>query len=466
MTPHSAMPKIAAVIVMLGLVSSDAVADAFTDALQQALYNSDGLHAQVEAIQSAREHRITARAGQEWTTRLNIVGSQLERETTRADGRLETTNEDRNSISLALSKLLYDGGQGAANFSLAELRLAAAIAGYISQEQSLLLTASEAYVDVAANRLRLEVSATNVERLELHVAASKLRVEIGESTPTQLALAQSRLARGEASLIGADSNFINAVARYENVFGQKPPPALALPELAMQLPFSVAEAGRLALENHPAQQTARINEQIALRSLDTLAAQTRPTLGLDLIASSTDTDSNPAAMQDGESEQMSAQLTFSTPLLPRRSVRAAGRAGVADHKAAVRRLAASSKSVRLAAEVAYRNYQTAASITTATTAERNAARLFRDGVQREVDFGVKPLLDLLDAEQDAMLAEISLITAQRDFVLAGLRLRAAMGQLTAAELGLEPLFVAIDDLVRHSVPNRTYPESASDSGDE
>ncbi|MCG8620795.1 MAG: TolC family protein, partial [Proteobacteria bacterium] len=216
--------------------------------------------------------------------------------------------------------------------------------------------------------------------------------------------------------------------------------------------LTITEAVANALANHPDHKIAVIAEQLALRGLDALAAQVRPTIDLNLMATSTDT-----YQADQQSERMAAQLTFSTPILPRRSVRAAGRQAVANHRGSASRLAEVRDTTRLGAETSYRSYRTAISLLTASEAERTAANLFRDGVEREVDFGVSSLLDLLDAEQDAMLAELNLINARRDLVLAGLRLLAAMGQLTAPELNLSPVFTSLGDLERYDVPVGGYP---------
>lgn len=488
-------------IASIASLSTPALADPFTDSLQHALDNSDTLRGQVETIQSAREGLITARASQEWTTRLTASDTRARIDTNRQQDIID----DSNSVSVIITKPLYDGGLGRANFNVAELQLEAAVHGYQAGEQGVLLGASEAYVDVAAGRLRLEVAEANVGRLRQHEAASRLRVEVGDATPTQLALAQSRLARAEASQISAENDLINAQARYEVIFAQPPPRNIRLPDLATLLPkfassdtpsvfstpraslasldetiivhptprgsslsdlsdlsddatpapilaITITEAVGTALENHPDHKIAVINEQLALRGLDALTAQVRPTIDLNLMATSTDTYH--AAQQ---SERMSAQVTFSTPILPRRSVRAAGRQAVATHKGSAHRLAEVRDTTRLTAEVAYRGYRTATSIITASRAEREAGNLFRDGVQREVDFGVSSLLDLLDAEQDAMLGELNLINARRDLVLAGLRLLAAMGQLTAQQLNLTPVFAVLDDLERYDVPVGGYP---------
>ena len=75
-----------------------------------------------------------------------------------------------------------------------------------------------------------------------------------------------------------------------------------------------------------------------------------------------------------------------------------------------------------------------------------AAELALEGVRAEQSVGTRTVLDVLDAEQELFAAEVDLVQAQRERVLAGYRLRSALGRLTARDLGLE---VAYDDPKSH-----------------
>jgi len=63
------------------------------------------------------------------------------------------------------------------------------------------------------------------------------------------------------------------------------------------------------------------------------------------------------------------------------------------------------------------------------------------GVARQQSVGERTLLEVLNAQQEQLAAEVSLVTAERDSYVAGLQLQAATGRLSAAALGLEvPLY--------------------------
>jgi outer membrane protein len=67
----------------------------------------------------------------------------------------------------------------------------------------------------------------------------------------------------------------------------------------------------------------------------------------------------------------------------------------------------------------------------------DAAAFALDGVRQEALVGVRTVLDVLDAEQELFAAEVDLVRAGREQVLAAYRLRAAIGRLTARDLELE-----------------------------
>jgi outer membrane protein len=69
--------------------------------------------------------------------------------------------------------------------------------------------------------------------------------------------------------------------------------------------------------------------------------------------------------------------------------------------------------------------------------EVRAAEIALDGVRQEELVGQRTLLDVLDAEQELLDAKVSLERAQRDETVARFQLVAAIGSLTAQDLGLD-----------------------------
>jgi len=59
-----------------------------------------------------------------------------------------------------------------------------------------------------------------------------------------------------------------------------------------------------------------------------------------------------------------------------------------------------------------------------------------DGVIREAKVGSRTVLDVLDAEQEHLNNQVSLVRTRRDSIVAGYALLAAIGKLNPSDLGL------------------------------
>jgi len=67
----------------------------------------------------------------------------------------------------------------------------------------------------------------------------------------------------------------------------------------------------------------------------------------------------------------------------------------------------------------------------------NANKLSLEGVRAENSVGSRTILDILNAEQELLNSQITLVSAQRDAYVAGFSLLAAMGKAEARDLGLD-----------------------------
>ena len=65
-----------------------------------------------------------------------------------------------------------------------------------------------------------------------------------------------------------------------------------------------------------------------------------------------------------------------------------------------------------------------------------ANRIALDGVEKEAEVGARTVLDVLDAQQELLNSQVSLVRAERDQVVAAFQLKASVGVLTARQLNL------------------------------
>ena len=98
---------------------------------------------------------------------------------------------------------------------------------------------------------------------------------------------------------------------------------------------------------------------------------------------------------------------------------------------------AAHRSVRDGVIRAWQALETAKSVMRARQAQIAAAELALEGIRLENSVGRRTNLDVLDAEQKLLDAQVMEIKAKRDWLVASYSVLAAIGRLTAKDLGLQ-----------------------------
>jgi outer membrane protein len=91
---------------------------------------------------------------------------------------------------------------------------------------------------------------------------------------------------------------------------------------------------------------------------------------------------------------------------------------------------------------AFANYRAAQNAIESTLVAVRANELAVEGARAEREVGTRTVLDVLNAEQELLNSQVTLVSARRNAYVAGFELLNAMGQAEARDLGLEggPLY--------------------------
>src|SRR3546814_5184471 len=89
------------------------------------------------------------------------------------------------------------------------------------------------------------------------------------------------------------------------------------------------------------------------------------------------------------------------------------------------------------ARASFANLQTARAVKESSEAAVSANTLALEGVRAENSVGTRDVLDVLNAEQELLNSQVSLVTARRDEYVAGFALLNAMGKADMRDLGLD-----------------------------
>jgi outer membrane protein len=356
---------------------------------------------------------------------------------------VRTTDDHSYPITGAITATqpLYTFGRVDAEVDEADANVEAARAGLFQSEQSILFDAVVAYVNVIRDTSILQLQINNVERLDKQLEATRDRFRVGEVTRTDVAQSDARRASSEADRTQAEGNLITSRVAFERVIGTVPT-TLTEPAIPPGLPQSRDEAVDIAVQESYTLIQARFQELAAKHVVSQAEAELLPELNLVTQAEQTYNTSG----GDNEVTTLTAELQLSVPIYQQGVVYSQVRAAK-ENVNRVRLLVDNERrAVVETAASAFEDYKTALAQIESLRSEVNSAEIALDGVQQEATVGARTVLDVLDAEQELLDAQVSLVTADRNAIVAAFSLLAALGRLTAQDLALP---VEIYDYDRH-----------------
>jgi len=423
-----------ATLALVGIVTS-ASAESLNDALIAAYMNNPTLAAQRAALRATDEGVATAIAGWRPTVRLTGTAGRSEVDT-HATRETVITPKTRN---VELTQNIYQGGRTLSAIDQAESNVKAGRATLAATEQSVLLAAVTAYMDVLRDEAVIELRRNNELVLRRQLEATRDRFRVGEITRTDVAQAEARLERAVSDRVQAEGNLTSSRATYKRVVGEAPT-KLEQPNALRDLPANQEEAIAVATSENPTVVSAAFTEDAAKHAVRTAEGVILPTLGFTATWSRTDdaSQTSQTATRDRPAfnQTNSVLLTLTVPLYQSGSEWSSIRS--AKHTAAQRRIQVD-EAKRSAIESATRAWEaltTQRAVIASRSKQVRAAELALEGVREEANVGSRTTLDVLDAEQELLDARVALVTSRRDEYVASFTLKSAIGRLTAQHLAL------------------------------
>jgi TolC family type I secretion outer membrane protein len=325
---------------------------------------------------------------------------------------------------------LYRGGRSVAQRDQAENLVRAGRAQLLSTEQLVLLQAVTAYVNVLRDIAVLELTKNNQDVIGEQLTATRERFDVGEVTRTDVSQAESRLAQANADRTQAEGNLTSSRAVYRQIIGMAPG-TLTVPELPSGLPSGEEETIALS-ENNPTVTQVIFLERAARDGTDVVFGELLPTVSL--IGQLAATDEVSSADRSSNSASIFAQVVI--PLYQAGNVESRVRESKQLTAQVRQQLDEARRQVTQDATTAWQTLETARAQIESFRAQVESTRTALEGVQQEQSVGLRTVLDVLDAQQEVLSAEVSLVQARRDHLVAAYATLAAVGTLTAADLQL------------------------------
>jgi outer membrane protein len=302
-------------------------------------------------------------------------------------------------------------------------------------EQIVLLEAVTAFMDVVRDQAIVRLRENNVNVLSRELQATRDRFAVGEVTRTDVAQAEARRAGSISALDLARSNLKISRATFERVVGHAPGRLVEPQGAYSRLPKSQDEAVSIAIRETPAVVGALYREQASRFTVDRIRGELLPEVVLEADYAQRFTPSQ--GIDDRQGATFTGRVNI--PIYAGGEVHARVRQAKHTHLSRIQEIEQSRTEAREAVYSAWAQLTAARAQLESDQAQVAAARTALTGVREEQKVGQRTILDVLNAEQEFLTAQVSLETTRRNLVVTSYLVLRSIGRLTSESLSLTKL---------------------------
>ena len=217
-----------------------------------------------------------------------------------------------------------------------------------------------------------------------------------------------------------------------------------MPKIKFDFPKTKEEVVKISSLNNPLIIIAQLTKSIAQKNIELKKTDNRASLNLRFelkdnqstaISSSTDYNS------------YGAYLTFSSPLFYNSSSTSSLYRLEKLALASSIDLAEKYREVELSAISSLQSYKTSIAKTFALQSQKNSSLLALNGIKKEAKYGIRTILDVLDAEVDFLNASANLIKSQTEQIYNLFSIKAILGNLSIQDINSN---YKVDDKIKEN----------------
>jgi outer membrane protein len=434
----------AALLCQHALFCQEAAADTLESALAYAYVNNPQINSQRAVVRATDESVPTALAGyRPRAVATANIGVQSLSTTIREIGSTTPPNQPASyftqsgvntphGIGATVTQNLLNGFQTANRTRLAESQVFAARETLRNIEQTVLLNATTAYMNLLRDAGILELQRRNVDVLTEQLRQTKARLESGNVTATDVSQADARLNVGRTQLFTAEANYASSRAAYRQVIGLDPGRLAPAAPVDRFTPHTLPTAMATGIAHNPTVSIAQHNVDIATHQVKVAEGALYPTLSLQGSVQK----NYESALNTLQSFTASGTVQYSAPIYQGGAEYAAIRQAKETQGQKQLDLNVARDQARMTVAQAWAQLEAAKQSIESTKNQVKAAEAALNGVREEARLGQRTTLDVLNAQQELVNARIAMVVAQRDRLVNSYTLLAAVGRLAPQVLGL------------------------------
>jgi outer membrane protein len=426
------------------LTCAPARADTLESALAYAYVNNPQINSQRAVVRAIDEGVPTALAGyrpkaiatanigtQSLSTTIREIGSTTPRGSPASYFTQSGVNTPH-GVGVTVTQNLLNGFQTANRTRLAESQVLAARETLRNIEQTVLLNATTAYMNLLRDAGIFELQRSNLEVLTEQVRQTKVRLQSGNVTATDVAQAEARLNVGRTQLFAAEANYASSKAAYRQVVGLDPGKLSPAAPVDRFTPHTLTEAMAAGIAQNPAVSTAQHNVDIAAHQVKVAEGALYPVLSLQGSVQK----NYEQALNSLQSFEAQWTAQYTAPIYQGGAEFAAVRQAKETQGQKQLDLSVARDQARMAVAQAWAQLEAAKSSIESTKNQVKAAEQALNGVREEARLGQRTTLDVLNAQQELVNARIAMVVAQRDRLVNSYLLLSSVGRLAPQVLGL------------------------------
>ena len=408
------------------VLSSDIL---FENSIHEALKNSLELKAQNYKLAATKNSLEESGSSKDWT---NSFTTTFKSDNKDSNSQGTFVNDETTTSTISLSKNIFDGGEAYEKISIAKENIKLEQYNLRIIEQKIILNSIRAYLDVYSNQSVVSLRKKSLDRFKENVDATELKLQAGTVTPTTLAEAQSKLAKAQYDLILSEGNLEKAISKFKSITKFKVVPnKFSLPNSNFTPPDTKNKTVKIALENNLDIIVAKLKKNIAEKNVALKESDNRPTLNLEVFGKDSESSLNTSST---DYQSYGVNLTFKTPLFYNSSSKASIKKLDNLSRASSVQLSEKQRQIELSAISSYQNYKSAIAKTKASESEKKSSLLALNGIKKESEFGIRTILDVLDAEVDFLNASSNLIQSQADEIFSVYQIKSILGSLSIKDI--------------------------------
>ena len=430
------MKKILVLISLSLFYFSNAFSVTLYDALNQTYQNNIQLNAERENIKASEEDVNISKA--DYKPSLTLSGSKSIEDTNKltnqSGGDATIADVDPLTTSIKLEQTILDFGRNKTlqkNITALDL----AKAKLVKKEQDILYSAINAFTNLILTRETLQINEQNLNLLIRQVENDKIRRDRGQITNTDLAQSESSLAGAQAQFTKSKSDLLISKLNYENIIGKinNPEQLQKNSDAIVGIPSTLNEALNLSKQNNPDILIAKLDLEKSEKDLAISESDLKPTASLSLERSYS--DDLTSTIDEREKDTFKATLSWPFYSGGKKRSTITKNYNLTNRKRLLLDDAHRINETNVAS--AWSSLESSEGFLNSVKVQVRAAKIANEGIAAEYERGSRTTLDVIQSNSLLLSAQLSLVSSEKNYLMAQYNLLKTVGLLNSQYLKLK-----------------------------